>query len=449
MLCTATVTRAYRLRIGQTRLSTRLGLWASFPHGGEVFPVGFWSKRKYTAWHVAMAFVLLSFVGSAVAATSAAPSNESSGDWLEHAMTGIAAEAANDILIAPAVGVALESEWRALGRDGSAGSALIAVGWVVIAAIVALLVERGIAEGLARWPRRRLERREGAPTAMDMAWLLACDLAGLLAFAAVFLAARRYVLPTLGITEMLGTLALNVLLRWRIAALIIHAILRPHDPIARLANISDAEARHLSRFVSLAILAVITLIGIARLGLMDEDNGASHVIGLGVAVLVCALYMTLVVHGRRVGEALIRGRRVTGSVGAIRGGLAHAWVPVGLILVAGLFLIFVAGLSLGLLSYYRAVSSTLGVLFVVLVLDGLAERVWYDDPPIGELAPVATESLGARSIHRIARALIVFVAALILASIWIGAIDPSPAAASTARHSATVAIGTLFAAFIV
>jgi moderate conductance mechanosensitive channel len=165
-------------------------------------------------------------------------------------------------------------------------------------------------------------------------------------------------------------------------------------------------------------------------------------------VLVCALYMTLVVHGRRVGEALIRGRRVAGSVGAIRGALAHAWVPVGLILVAGLFLIFVAGLSLGLLSYYRAVSSTLGVLFVVLVLDGLAERVWYDDPPIGEPAPAAAKPLGARSIHRVARALIVFVAALILASIWIGAIDPSPAAASTAMHSAIVAIGTLFAAFI-
>ena len=40
---------------------------------------------------------------------------------------------------------------------------------------------------------------------------------------------------------------------------------------------------------------------------------------------------------------------------------------------------FVAGLSLGLLSYYHAVISTLGILFVVLVLDRLTERVWHDE----------------------------------------------------------------------
>jgi small-conductance mechanosensitive channel len=402
-------------------------------------------------WERGLRLVLLLVVlvfGAAYAGAAEMPAAEQS-DWLDAAASRIEAEAAADLSSLPEVGAALARQWRSLDHDGSAGGTLVDIGLVAIAALAALAVERGIAAGLARSPRRRLQQRIGRPTAADMTLLVLCDLAGLFGFVALFYAARRFAMPTLGITELLGALAAGALLRWRVAALVVRAILRPEDPVARLVDIATDDARRLNRFISLAALAVIVLIAFARIGLAGDNVAATHVIGLFVAIIVCALYMTLVIRARRVGEALIRGRRGTGIIATVRNGLARAWVPGGLVLVAGLFLIFVAGLSLGLLAYYRAVSATLGVLLVVLVLDGLAERVWYDDAPPAGSRPASPASLTSRAMQRLAVGLVAVIAALMIASIWIGAIEPNEAAASSAMRSATTAIVTLFAAFVV
>src|SRR4029077_20846231 len=174
------------------------------------------------------------------------------------------------------------------------------------------------------------------------------------------------------VTVALILLSANVLIRWRIASLIVGVVLRPTQPAARLIEISDGEARRLARFLSAAILAVVILVAFGRYGLADEDSGASHVIGLVVAVAVWALYVLLVFRARVAAEALIRGHS-GGLIGALRAQLAQAWLPLGLITVAGLMVFFVFGLSLGLLSYYHGLVSTLGLLMVVLVLERLTD----------------------------------------------------------------------------
>ena len=387
--------------------------------------------------------------GSAHAADTPVAVKDQTADWIEHLIDGVENEAASDIEAAPAVWSALGREWRSLDRDGSAAGTLVGVAWVVLVAIVAVIAERAIAAGLGRRPRRRIDQRAGGPGAANMALLIASDLVGLAVFVWLFMAARRHLLPAIGITPILGLVAENVLVRWRIAVLIMRIILRPGDSAARLVDIPNTDARRLNRFLGIGILAVIILIAVARLGLMDEDNGASHVVGLLVAVLVCTLYAVMVIRARRVGEALIRGYHADGMVGRCRAVVARAWVPVGLVVIAGLFLIFVAGLSLGLLSYYRAVSSTLGVLFVVLVLDRLVDRVWSRDEAAFATGWAETRSLRAQSMNRIVRVLIAVIGAVLLASIWIGTLEPSATAQSSEMSSIDIAIATLLIAFVV
>src|SRR6185437_5456648 len=149
-----------------------------------------------------------------------------------------------------------------------------------LATIAALLVER-LAAGLAAIrPRRRIARRSEGPHLVDLLGLIAADIGGLAAFYGIFAAAERHLLPAVGVTRVLAMFSANVLIRWRVVAVINRAILRP----------GDTAARALSRFLSGAILAIIVLVGFGRYGLMDEDSGVPHVIGLINALLVCGIY---------------------------------------------------------------------------------------------------------------------------------------------------------------
>jgi small-conductance mechanosensitive channel len=395
---------------------------------------------------IALVAVLMVAAGSAPAAnTAAAPPPQMSG-WFEQAIGQFETEAMSDVSMAPDVSSALSREWRSFDRDGSASGTLVDFGWVALAALVALVAETATIRLLSRRPLRRMTV-SGGTTLLGLVSLVACDLAGLAVFFVVFTTARRHFLPAVGITDILAMFASAVLIRWRVAALVFRIILRPWEPVARLIEISDFEARRLQRFLSGVVLAVILLVGFGRVGLMDEDSGAPHVIGLIVAALVCTLYVVITVRARAATEALIRGRRTTGVIAAIRAGLAHAWLPMALTLIAGLMVFFVAGLSLGLLSYYHAVTQTLGIWFVVLVLDRLSEHGWHDGDPASRA--VGFRELQLRAMHHIIRAVGVVIAALLLAWIWIVAIEPTPTAADQAMRSITTAIGTLFVAFVI
>ena len=395
----------------------------------------------------ALIAALLLSGGAARAHDAAAPAGPAAmpqmTGWFERIVDQLEAEASSDVSMAPDVWSAVRREWRSFDHDGSAGWVLVDIAWVALAAIVALIVERLAANGVGRRARRRIARREDGPYLVDLLGLVAADLLGLAAFYGIFVAAQRHVLPAVGVTPLLTMFAANILIRWRVAVLVLRAILRPADPGARLIEIGDGEARGLIRFVSAAIFTMIVLIGFGRYGLMDEDSGAPHVVGLINAVLVCLIYVTIVLRTRDAAEALIRGRPNSGVVAALRAGLAEAWVPIALIVVAALFVFFVAGLSLGLLAYYHAVVSTLGVLFVVIVLERLTERVWHDPRE-----RQGAHELAVRSFHRLLRAIGLAVAALVLASVWTSAIEMSPGAVETARRSMTAAVVTLLIAFV-
>ena len=393
---------------------------------------------------IALGIALFLIVGAARAAESDAAPPQMSG-WVEKTTAAVETEIVGDVKMAPEIPGAVAREWRSLDREGSASWMLVDIGWVAVAALVALFAEMGVARGLSRRPRRRIAAR-GDARLIDVLALLACDGVGLAGFVLIFDLAREHFLPAVGVSVGLAIFAANVLVRWRVVSLIVRLMLRPIVPAARLVDLPDGEARHLARFLSGMVFAVIALIGFARYGLMDEDSGASHVIGLFVGAVVCGLYSVIVVHARRAGEALIRGRRTGGVVGTLRASIARAWVPIGLTLVAGLFITFVAGLSLGLLGYYRAVSSTLGILFLVIVIDRLTEWDCRDDA----VAASAAEGprLAGITAARILRATTVLIAIFFLAEVWAGAVEMGAAAQQMVMRSVTTAAATLFVAYI-
>ena len=224
------------------------------------------------------------------AAAAVAPAAEmSSAGWLEHIAMKLEKEAMSDVSMLPDTPAALAREWRSFDRDGSTLGALVSLGWVVLAAAIALLAEKAASRGLSRNLRRAMRARPGGPTLIGLLLLLLCDVVGVAVFVAVFSYSRRHWLMRLGVTMTLGLFATEVLIRWRLASLVVGAMLRPREPVARLIDVSDDEARRLARFLSGVILAIVALIGFGRFGLADEDSGAPHVIGLMVAAIVCAL----------------------------------------------------------------------------------------------------------------------------------------------------------------
>jgi small-conductance mechanosensitive channel len=393
---------------------------------------------------IAVLTVLLLGVGAAHAAD--APAQLGVG-WLEHALAQIETEASGDVAAVPEVPEALSREWRSFDAAGSSIGALVDFVWVALAAIVALAAQRGTARLASRRARRRAEAREGGPNLADLLGLLVCDIAGLVVFMLVFGLERRHWLAAVGVTPQLATFAANVLMRWRVAIVVIDAVLRPHVPVARLVDLTDQEAVRLSRFLSTAIIAIILLVGFGRMAIDDADSSAPHVIGLINALIVCGLYLAIVYRARAATENLIRGRRPSGVIAAVRAGLARAWFTTAIVIVAGLLVFFVAGLSLGLLSYYHAVVTTLGILFVAMIGDRLLERGWHDsEMPAGGLS---VRQLQARTFHRIICAIGGAIAAMALAAVWTDALELSQAASDQALRSAGAAIGTLFVAYVV
>jgi small-conductance mechanosensitive channel len=285
-------------------------------------------------------------------------------------------------------------------------------------------------------------RPEG-PTVGALLLLLLFDAIGLAAFAGVFIYGRHWLMHA-GVTVPLILLAANILIRWRLGILVFRVLLRPHDPLARLIAIGDDEARRLSRFLSAAVLAILVLVGFGRYGLMDEDSGAPHVVALLVVVMVCGLNAWIVFRARAAVEALIRGSG-SGLAAAVRDAIARAWTALGMAYVAGVFVFFIFGLSLGLLSYFHAAISTLGIIFILLVMEKLAER--------GNRAAAAgsahhVEDLVAQTSRRLLRAAVLVVAAMLFAWVWVDAIDMSDKGFARAMYSVGTAVGSLFIAYV-
>jgi small-conductance mechanosensitive channel len=379
-------------------------------------------------------------------AISPAGAEMSSAGWLEQIVMKLEHEAMSDVSMLPDTSAALEREWRSFDRDGSALGALFNLGWVGFAAALALITETAVARGLSRRLRRTMRARPDGPTLVGLLLLLLCDLLGLAVFAAVFVYSRHWLIGV-GVTGALIILAANVLIRWRIAMVVIDVLLRPSDPQARLIELSDDAAHRLGRFLSASILAVVALVGFGRYGLMDEDSGAPHIVALVGVVAVCGLDTLIVFRARAVAEALIRGCG-TGLIGALRAAAAQAWPAIGLTYVAGVFVFFIFGLSLGLLSYFHAAISTLGVLLVLLVFERLTQRGWHDAAPESGSQTGAVERLVAQACHRMLRAVVLTVATMTLAWIWIDGVELPAADAARAMYSTGAAVGTMFVAYI-
>jgi moderate conductance mechanosensitive channel len=404
------------------------------------------SGRRLVWLAIILAWLLVPAATGVAADAPAVGGEMSSAGWAEQIAMKLEREAVSDVSMLPDTSDALAREWRSFDRDGSALGALINFGWVALAALLALLAERGAARGLSRRLRRMMRARFEGLTLSRLLLLVLCDLVGVAAFAGVFVWSRHW-LTALGVTANLIALAANWLIRWRLFMLIPRIVLRPNEPVARLIDIGDDEARRLARFVSLAVLAICLVVGFGRYGLADEDSGAPHIVSLVSAVMACALNALIVWRTRSAAEALIRGRS-GGLIGALRAAIARAWLAIGLTIVAGIFVLFVFGLSLGLLSDFHAIVTTIGVLLVVLVIERLTERGWHEAEAAVDPTAGTVDRLVALAFHRILRAVVLLAAAITLACVWIDAIELPVAAAARATNSSISAVVTLFVAYV-
>src|SRR5215216_4303805 len=370
-----------------------------------------------------------------------------SAGWLENFAMKLEQEAMSDISMLPDTPGAIARQWRSFDRNGSDLGTLINVGWVTLAACIALLAEIMAIRLLSGRVRRRMRLGPDGPTIAGLLLLLLYDAVGVAVFAAVFIYSRHWLMG-LGVMLNLILLSAQVLIRWRAASLVVRLLLRPYEPAARLIDLPDDEARRLTRFLSATMLAVSILTGLGRYGLADVDSGAPHIIGLIVAALVCGLYALIVYRARAVAEALIRGSS-TGLFGAFRAAVARAWLAIGMTAVLGLLLFFWFGLSLGRVWCCGAAVNTLAVLLVLLVLERLADRAGRDEAPTrGQHGHELDRRLVARSLQRILRASVPAAAVLALAWIWVEAIEMSHERAGHVMMSIGTAIGTVFVAFL-
>jgi hypothetical protein len=90
----------------------------------------------------------------------------------------------------PATPGALALEWRSFDRDGSAFG--VNVGWVALAACLALLVQRLVRYVLSIRVRRLLRLRPDALTVGTLLRLLLCDVGGLAVFSGAFIHSRHW-----------------------------------------------------------------------------------------------------------------------------------------------------------------------------------------------------------------------------------------------------------------
>ncbi|HYU12314.1 MAG TPA: hypothetical protein VEK82_07055, partial [Stellaceae bacterium] len=133
-------------------------------------------------------------IPGAAADAPAATASMASAGWLEHTIMRLEREAASDLSMLPDTPSALAREWRSFDRDGSATGALINLGWVVLAAGVALLAEKLAGWALGLRVHRRLRARVAGPTVLDLLLLLLVDFAGLGVLAGVFVYSRHWLI---------------------------------------------------------------------------------------------------------------------------------------------------------------------------------------------------------------------------------------------------------------
>src|SRR6516162_6289642 len=225
--------------------------------------------------------MLLSLVPARGAEAPATPptmdSMMSSQGWLQEIVIKLEDEAIDDVHMLPETPGALAREWRSFDRQGSALGALVNLGWVAIAACLALLAQTLARRALSIRIRHLLRMRPEEPSLGLLLLLLLCDLVGLGVFSGVFIYSRHWLMSA-GVAASLiilsaqraDTLARLGIDHWHCAA--------PRPP-ARLIDLPDGEARRLAWFLSAMLLVVITLVGFVRYYPLMEDqaSGASHV----------------------------------------------------------------------------------------------------------------------------------------------------------------------------
>lgn len=345
-------------------------------------------------------------------------------------------EAAADARAVSQVPDALAGLWHSMDNDGSGGAAAV-LGWVAVATLIALAAEKLPVLAFGHWRQRQIRLDRTRPSIGGLLALLASDVGGIVIFAAVFVHLRARWFASPESASLVAMVAFAALIRWRIAMFVLRIVLRPTLPVARLVPLDDAEAGRLACILSAVIFLVVSLVSFSRSLLHASlDDGVIHVISLTTGFSVSLLLAFCVIRGRTAAEGLLRGEQTDSIASAIRAAIARAWIGLGLLTIAGMIVLFTFGLSLHLLRYYYAVTSSLGIILVLIVLERLTARAWRQ---LG-----ATEHGAARAFHRMVPAALLTCAMIALAQVWVDALRMS---SERATYSITAAMLTLLIAY--
>jgi len=406
----------------------------------------FWSGAAVVG--VLFALAVVAMQAAAAASEPVSPSvaatlisdNANPQDQFEIIAQRLAHEVATDARAAPQVLPTLERLWRSMDQE-DAGSVSAVIVWIVIATLISLAAERLTVLAYGRWQEARQRRTESRVTLAGLLGFLASDLTGVVVFGITLYLLRAWWFSASTAPPFLAVAAFSIMMHWRTATLISRIVLRPRLTSARLVPLSDAEASRLALILSVVILASATLVTLSR-GLANAAlaEGVEHLLRLGIGVCMCGLLAFAVIRSRGAAEALIRGDQSNGSASDIRSALASAWVGAGLTTVAILMVLFTFGLSLGLLSYFYALETSLLILLFLLVLEAMITH------PLKISAP-AVAHLHAG--YRLASAALLGCGVVALAQAWIDALPLSAAAAAHAAYSVTGGVVILLFAYAV
>ena len=363
---------------------------------------------------------------------------------MDDVVSGLERAIANDTDALAMVPQAMAEQWRSFTAGAAqSGGLLPNLAFILLAALLAFAAEKAVVIGTGQRLQNNLRDATHQPTLRSLLLRLAMDACGVAAFALVFSLFVTHWSGGLSWRAATASVIFEILFRWRVAVLFAEIVLRPSLPAARLSPLDDLAARRFaSRFSAFALtICALTAFGRMIQGL-SLPEGVIDLVGLTVATLVYCLLAIIIIGGRAAPEAMIRGWQSVGTVAAVRAALARAWVGVAMTMLTIYMFAFVFALSLGLLDYFWALKSSLGILLLLAMSEALSARAWPIRAPDPEARFLVERAL-ARAFRFFTRVALFLTAFVAIAWTWIGALQLSDEEAIHARRTSLVVAMTL------
>ena len=254
------------------------------------------------------------------------------------------------------------------------------LGWLVITALAGMLAEIAVRALLARYRRRWRSTHGGARWRRRFLGNAAFDVLALIAmFMTVNYVSDLWLTASgadAGVGAAIGAKALSLFISWRVAVMVLHLWFRPGDPDCRIVAVDDADARLLTRALSLVILGY----QVGDAWMLAQSMAGMHLAALDVAVLVDNIYSSILdlsfmwftrhATARWLTGLVIPGK---GAFAAAKMALATYWLVPALIFEVVMSTVQFYGSVTGNIEVSLGLSDTLQAILLLLLLESAAD----------------------------------------------------------------------------